>query len=794
MQNNYNHSEVEQKRQDLWANSGIYEWNQDEPRENSFVIDTPPPTVSGLLHMGHIFSYTQTDFVARFMRMIGKNVFYPIGFDDNGLATERLVEKLRDIKAGQMHRDEFKKICHEVVADGEEEFRALFRSIALSVDWRQEYRTVSNDTTRISQMSFLDLVKKGYAERRLGPTSWDPVDKTAIAQAEIEDKEKMGVMNDIIFKCEDGSDLKIATTRPELIPACIAMFYHPDDERYKNLSGKHAITPIYGKKVPILPDEDVDMEKGTGLVMCCTFGDVQDVTWWNRHKLEAIQCIDINGRMTNAGDFSGLYVKEARAKIIEILKEQGLLTGQTEIKQMVKCAERSGAPLEIIPTYQWYIKILDKKEELLEKGRQCAWHPDYMRIRFENWVIGLNQDWCISRQRYFGVPFPVWYSKRPGEEGKVLFADAADLPLDPTLVAPRGYSLDEVTPETDVMDTWATSSLTPQVNAHGVSDDFAVDSDRFSKLYPADLRPQAHEIIRTWAFYTITKSLLHNNSIPWKSLMISGWCLAADKTKMSKSKGNVVTPKALIVEKGADIVRYWASHSKLGVDIAYSEELFKIGNKLINKIWNASKFISIHFSEIDGTPKTVASDIKAGIIKEDLDLWILSSLQKVISSATESFKHYEYCDARVTIEDFFWNDLCDNYLELIKVRVYDASAENKAARQSAIYTLHHVFKTLYKLFAPFIPHAVDELNSILFAEETVHARGSWPKLEDHYYDETILTTGEAVKIALEAVRKYKSLNQLSLRAELESFEYDVSKISKSALQDLMNAANVKRFA
>lgn len=791
MEGNYNHLQAEQKWQQNWATSNLYDWDINEPKANSFIIDTPPPTVSGFLHMGHVFSYTQTDFVARYKRMSGKNVFYPIGFDDNGLATERLVEKLRDIKAGQMHRDEFRKICEEVVLDAEEEFRGLFREIALSVDWNQEYRTVSQSTIQISQMSFLDLVKNGHAERRLAPTFWDPVDRTAIAQAEIEDKEKQGVMNDVVFKTEDGQDVTISTTRPELIPACVALLYHPEDDRYKHLQGKHAITPIWGAKVPIIADSEVAIDKGTGLVMCCTFGDIQDITWWRRHNLEIKQVIDVHGKMANSGKLDGIYAKAAKQMVIDELKELGLLTKQVDVTQFVKCAERSGAPLEIIPTYQWYVKLLDHKDDLIAKGRECKWHPEYMRVRYENWVNGLNQDWCISRQRYFGVPFPVWYSKRAGEEGKVIYANVDQLPLDPTLVAPKGYTLDEVEPETDVMDTWATSSLTPQINARGIKDGYAVDAERFKKLYPADLRPQAHEIIRTWSFYTIAKSMLHADSIPWTDLMLSGWCLAADKTKMSKSKGNVVTPKALIVEKGADSVRYWASNSKLGVDIAYSEETFKIGNKLINKLWNASKFVSIHLNNITSKPASVISDVESGAISHQTDKWILSRLHIVIDEATRSFEEFEYSEARSVVEEFFWKDFCDNYLELIKARIYDESAGNVKARTSAIHTIYHVLKTLYSLFAPFMPYLTEELNAQMFGGESIHKRGSWPDLKKYWIDSDIISQGEDLMSVLELVRKYKSVNNLSLKVELEQVTYSGSKLNADMESDLKNASNTK---
>lgn len=785
----YNHKEIEHKWQKQWAEESPYLWDESEKRENSFVIDTPPPTVSGYLHMGHVFSYTQTDFIARFMRMIGKNVFYPIGFDDNGLATERLVEKKKEIKGAQLHREEFRQICKDVVSEEEEEFRKLFRTIALSVDWRQEYRTISDSTIQLSQMSFLDLYNKGLIERRLGPTVWDPVDRTAIAQAEIEDKERTSIMNNIVFKSQSGEDLIIATTRPELIPACVAVFYHPDDERYKDLKGQMAITPIFGAQVTILADSDVDPEKGTGLVMCCTFGDVQDVAWWRKHNLTVKDCVSIEGKMKNSGFLDGLYIKEARSQMLEKLKEEGLLKSQTEIKQMVKCAERSGAPLEIIPTNQWYIKILEKKEEILKMGQKCNWNPDYMRVRFENWVNGLNQDWCISRQRFFGVPFPVWYSKRSGEEGKIVFASVDQLPVDPTLVAPKGYSMNEVIPETDVMDTWATSAITPQINAQAVTSEVGVDTERFAKLFPADLRPQAHEIIRTWAFYTIVKALYHNQTVPWHNLMISGWCLAADKTKMSKSKGNVVTPRDLIDDRGTDCVRYWASTSKLGVDIAYSEDVFKVGNRLINKLWNASKFVEMQIANVSNIAiSTVKQDVESGAISCELDKWILSRLYEVVNEATESFKKFEYCDARVAIEEFFWKDFCDNYLELVKARAYGASGEKE--QRSAVITMMHVLRTLLLLFAPVMPHITEEIASDLFGfKQSIHSRGTWPILSDYVFDSASLAYGIRAVEIIDVVRKHKSERKVSIKTQVANVVYGGSKLPISIEQDIASAAN-----
>ena len=452
----YNFLEIEKKWQNSWQESGVYAWDKNASREETFVVDTPPPTVSGQLHMGHIFSYTQADFIVRFQRMTGKNIFYPIGFDDNGLPTERLVEKQRKVKANQLDRAEFIKICQEVVASEEEKFRALFNNVALSVDWSQEYQTISPTSRTISQMSFLDLVEKDKIYREEQPILWDPVDQTALAQADVEDKEFSSFMNEIIFKTDSGENLHIATTRPEMLPACVAVFYNPEDPRYKHLAGQYAISPLFNVRVPLLPcTTNVNMEKGTGLVMCCTFGDMTDVLWWKTHKLPLINLINKYGKISeidfwdNCQDIEtanrfletikSMKAADARAKIIEILKENNLLIKQDPIVQNVKCAERSGAPLEIITAPQWFVKTVEYKDDLLKRSGEINWYPKYMKQRLDNWINGVAWDWCISRQRFFGVPFPVWYSKRSGEEGKPIFASRDQLPIDPLKDLPKGY-------------------------------------------------------------------------------------------------------------------------------------------------------------------------------------------------------------------------------------------------------------------------------------------------------------------------------------------------------------------
>ena len=872
----YDQTAVEKKWQDHWLAARTYAWNPETPRGDSYVIDTPPPTVSGTLHMGHVFSYTQADFIARFQRMNGKNVFYPMGFDDNGLPTERLVEKTKKIRATDMSREDFINVCLGVSEEARQEFRTLFQSIALSVDWDQEYHTISDDSRRLSQLSFLDLVHNGHVYRKQQPMLWDPVDQTAIAQAEVEDKMLPSHFTDIAFTCaETGEELIIGTTRPELLPACVALFYHPDDARYQQLAGKSATVPLFGFSVPILTDEAVEPEKGTGLMMCCTFGDEKDIEKWRKHTLPTRMVlnkfgkIDLNLALAEGNFPAGFAWPEAlsealngkkvsntdpkhlgaRETMLALLKDAGLIRQQTAITHAVKCAERSGAALELIPTSQWFVKVTDKKDALKAKAAECHWNPEWMKLRIDQWIDGLNWDWCISRQRYFGVPFPVWYAT-PGKifEGDMLKADgfnawvinesgrrlkfdrtatetlyatAKELPVNPISQFPiqrfSASNYDVVTPKTpsmpdvagvwvvqskkdseefwlieadhDVMDTWATSSISPQLSAHGITATMAEDANRFNKLFPADLRPQAHEIIRTWAFYTIVKAHLHNDQIPWKNLMISGWCLAEDKSKMSKSKGNVVTPVALIEERGTDAVRYWAATSRLGQDTAFSPDLLKIGKKLVGKLWNATQFAAIHLSKIDSAPTTAATD---AAITETLDRWILSRLHETIAKATQAFHTYEYADALDATNSFFWADFCDNYLELIKKRVYneDGSA-SPAAQQSAVRTLYYVLDGILKLYAPFTPHVTEELYAHIFADNyavkgSLHAMGQWPDHHAYPLDAEALADGRHALEILEIIRKAKSETNRSIKFPIEKLTiFAATDAARSTLTHVM---------
>ena len=613
MSNKYNYKEAEKKYQKKWEKEQIYSYQASSEKEN-FVIDSPPPTVSGSLHIGHIFSYTQTDILARFHRMMGKNVFYPMGWDDNGLPTEKRIQSLYAVKCDpkldynpnfkakktdkknpfyqSISRKNFLEICNSQVLEDEAKYKQLWNHIALSVDWNQSYRTIGPYSQILAQLSFLDLYKKNLVESRFSPVLWDTQFQTAVAQADLEDREQKGFYYDIDFQLENGTKFTISTTRPELLPSCVAVSAHPEDQRYKKFFGKTAISPLFYRPIPILPSTHADPKKGTGMLMICTFGDMEDVAFCKKHKLPILQIIDDEGFFMgisfNKQPFKSLQIKEAsshykhlknlrvkqaRKKIVEILKERQKLKSQPkECLQYVKFYEKGDFPLEILPKRQWYIKILDHKESLLHQGEKIQWRPSSMRKRYEQWVEGLNQDWCISRQRQYGIPFPVWYkmddqgqpvyeqpimpeikdflAEKPARFDPFKSSDtfiknlaSQNIPIDPLKQSPKGLKKEQRdiaggwTADPYVMDTWATSSLSPYINSG-----WLLNLEKHKKLFPADLRPQAHEIIRTWAFYTIAKSYFHEKTIPWKNIAISGWVITTTKKKMSKSKGNALEP------------------------------------------------------------------------------------------------------------------------------------------------------------------------------------------------------------------------------------------------------------
>ena len=774
LSNKYNFSQVEEKIKFEWEKIGVFSWNG----KCDFIIDTPPPTISGVLHIGHIFSYCHADFIARYNRMTGKDVFYPMGFDDNGLPTERLVEKNYGIKSDDLERSEFIKLCEKVSESGRKEFRDVLSSIGLSIDWTLEYNTIGEKCRALSQMSFIDLFKKNLVYRADRPVFWDTIQQTAIAQAEIEDKESQSFMCYVRFQSEsDSGSFVIATTRPEMLSACVAVFVHPEDSRYFSLHNSFAITPIFNDKVPILCDTLVKPDKGTGAVMCCTFGDELDLLWCEKHSLPIRIIISKDGRISQDRDpCNGMKVINARKKMRELLLERGFTEKEEEISHFVKTSERSGANIEILQSKQWFIKLLDHKEELLKQAKSCNWHPSHMFNKIEQWISSISWDWCISRQRYFGVPFPVWYSKSSGE---VILPDIKQLPVDPKTDKPLFYdSPEDLEPDVDVMDTWATSSITPQINAGWINDEYNFldrDYNVNSGLYPSTLRPQAHEIIRSWAFYTIVKSYFHANCTPWSDVMISGWCLARDKTKMSKSKGNVISAYDLIRENGADIVRYWAASARLGTDFVYCDNTFKMGKKLVNKLWNASKFVSMFYTK----------SYNISSITEPMDLWLLNKIGEIIDEVTNNFKSYEYSVALDVVEGFFWKIFCDNYLELVKSRAYKGDS-------SASHTLGCVLDALLRLFAPFIPFITEEIFSVMFGSiESIHARGNWPNASIYYSDLGSKVPMHDVIYLLKSVREFKSQRNISIKSRSGKMTVEFSdKNLISMSSDIENACNL----
>ncbi|MBU0535901.1 MAG: valine--tRNA ligase, partial [Nanoarchaeota archaeon] len=655
---NYNPLEEEPKIQEFWEKEKIYKFDP-KSKKKIYSIDTPPPTVSGKMHIGHAFSYSQQDFVARYRRMAGFSVFYPFGTDDNGLATIRLVESMKKVKGTMMGRQEFIDLTMEVLKEVRPKYISDWKRIGTSADFEIYYTTINEHCRRISQKSFLDQYNDGRVYRKESPTLWCPECQTAIAQVEMEDKEHESFFNDIVFKLQDKGgekDLIIATTRPELLPACVAIFAHPDDKRYKDMFGKSARVPLFNHEVQILADDKADPEKGTGIVMCCTFGDQTEMEWYFKHKLPLRVAITKDGKMNeNAPGFEGMHIKKARKIIIDELKNNRLLLSQTPIKHAVNTHERCGTDVEILETPQWFIRYLDLKDKFLKAGEELNWYPPHMRNRFDNWIKGLQWDWCVSRQRHFGIPIPVWYCEKCHE---IILPDEKDLPVDPVNDKPKNSCKCGSTSfrgEKDTLDTWATSSLTPQIAA-------SLFPDMYDKLYPMDLRPQAHDIITFWLFNTLVKSQMHNNKNPWKDVMISGWALDPHGKKMSKSKGNVVEPQEVISKFGADCLRFWAAGSKLGEDLPFMEKDLVTGKKMITKLWNASKFaITLLGEYTPEEPKKLKT----------IDLWLLTKLNKIINQATESFDKYEYSKTKLESEKFFWQVLCDNYLEIIKDRLYN---------------------------------------------------------------------------------------------------------------------------
>jgi valyl-tRNA synthetase len=816
---------LEAKWVERWEAAGTYRFDP-KTRSEIYAIDTPPPTVSGNLHIGHVCSYTHTDLIARFQRMRGKTLFYPLGWDDNGLPTERRVQNYFGVRCDPslpydaafdvdsvdrfgadlvaVSRPNFIELCERLTAEDEKAFEQMFRRVGLSVDWTRSYTTINERSRRASQRSFLRLLRRGLAYQVEAPTMWDVDFKTALAQAEVEDRDVEGLYHRVRFELADGSgSVEIETSRPELIPACVAIVGNPSDDRYRSLIGATAVTPLFGAEVPIVAHELADPERGTGIAMICTFGDLTDVTWWRELRLPTRVVIGRDGTISPSrwgepgwesrdvaaaeraqGELAGLTSKAARTRVAELLAASGHLVGEpTRVRHAVKFYERGEQPLEIVASRQWFVKTMEFRDELLERGQQIRWHPEHMGARYASWVEGLNGDWCVSRQRFYGVPFPVWY--RIDDDGNTdhtdpLLPSEVALPVDPSSDVPEGYTEDQrgkpggFGGDPDIMDTWATSSLTPQI-AGGWED----DPDLFARVFPMDLRPQAHEIIRTWLFYTVLKTHLEHDSLPWTDAAISGYVLDPDRKKMSKSKGNVVTPMEPLEQHGSDAVRYWAASAKLGIDPTFDERQIKIGRRLAIKILNASRFA---LSSLEGSE---------GEIGDPLDRSMLKRLSDVVEEATGAFEDYEHTRALDATERFFWG-FTDDYLELVKSRAYGTHGPEAAG--SAIASLRLALDVLLRLFAPILPYVTEEVWS-WWRDGSIH-RSSWPGPDDLV---DAAAGGDPVVYELAAwvlgeVRKTKALAKRSLRADVERVVVrdteERLKVLRGVERDLREAGNV----
>lgn len=773
MEQKYDHLLSEKEMQDLWQKEKTYS-SENNPGIK-YSIDTPPPTVSGALHIGHIFSYTHTDIIARYKRMSGHSVFYPFGFDDNGLATERFVEKKREINPHNITRSEFIKICLEESSIAKKQFEDLWLKIGLSVDWNLSYSTIDRRSRIISQASFIELYNKNYIYRKYEPSLYCTTCRTTVAQAELDDAEKKSQFNDIIFKSENGSNLIISTTRPELLYSCVALLYHPEDVRYKHLKDTHAYAPIYKFKIPIYPEETVDINKGSGLVMSCTFGDKNDILWFKKHKLDYKPSIGTDGRWLKETDFlAGLNALQAREKIIEALKNSSDLCNIKEISHTVSVHERCKKEIEYLALSQWFLNILDHKDKLIEQADTINWYPSFMKARYKNWVENISWDWCLSRQRFYGIPFPVWHCQNCN---KILLADIDQLPVDPqeqnyNKLCPNCSSAD-IKPDTDVMDTWNTSSLTPYICAS-----LENPADQINKIFskdipflPMDMRPQAHDIIRTWAFYTITKAYMHNNTIPWKDIVISGHVLSNEKEKISKSQSNSpLKPENLLKNYPADAIRYWTASGSLGYDISFSESQLKIGQKLIVKLWNAFKFIDTHLNINNNKnivkPKTLGN----------LNQWILHLSSSCFNQYKNYLELYEYGLALDTVEKFFWNTFCDNYLELIKDQLFKPEKYSPEQIQATLWTLDKVGLQILQLYAPFLPYITEVIYQKIYKtsenKKSIH-QTQYNNIQENYDFAQSVTAINFILQITEKVRKIKTENQISLKTDLEKLTIHV---------------------
>lgn len=780
---NYNSQESEKKWQDYWEKEGIYKFNPDS-KLPVFSIDTPPPYISSdSLHTGHAMSYAQAEIIVRYHRMKGENVFYPMGFDDNGLPTERFVEKKYKINKSKITRKEFVELCLRETKEGGKKYEELWRRLGLSVDWSLLYSTIDPLSQKISQRSFLDLYQKGKIYQAKRPTLWCTTCQTALAQADLEAQEKNSQLVYIKAKTETGEELVFATSRPELLPACMGISVHPEDKRYQHLIGKKIIMPLTEKEIPLTADEATDISFGSGMVYYCSYGGNECVEWLGRHpEAKPINLILPNGKFSENGEkYAGKKTMEVREMIVKDLKEAGALEKVEPLRHAVYVHERCKTDVEYIDTKQWFIKILDIKDDLKKRGNEINWYPSFMKIHLDNWIEGLKWDWCISRDRFYGVPFPLWYCEDCGE---IILANDDELPVDPRENLPKSGKCSKceskkIKGEMQVLDTWATSSVTPLINNHWKEKDE-------KNVYPMSVRVQGFEIIRTWLFYTLVKSHLNTNSIPWKNVMISGWGLAKNGEKMSKSLNNFVTAESMLDKYGADAVRFWSCGATLGMNLRFSEDDMRAGQKLLTKLWNATRFVMMNLEDYDREIELEKKDLF------ESDQWILAELQDLIKNVTFQFENYEFAKAKMLLEHFFWIKFTDNYIELIKGRLYGEARQEKISAQFSLYL---VINAILKLFAPILPHVTEEIYHSFFElkSKSIHLE-KWPAINEKFENSDLSKKGKDLLETIAEIRKQKTENGIKLGESFKKLTVETdSSFIQNISKDLQNLSHAEKI-